>query len=591
MADFMISFLISNLWIGIMTAMLLAVQKIFRRCFTNRTKYHLWFLLLGFCMVPLLPLPAMQLPLLKPAAVFQGTAPNAAAARPEGAADWLRDFSITISKRSPLGMWKLLFLLWVTGMAVMAVRVLRHTLRFYQIRQSALPLQNAALRSVYQCCLKEMHMQKQVPVYSTAYLSSPVIAGLFRQRIYLPISVISNFSKQQVRYMLLHELAHYQHKDTLVQVPMKLIRIAYWFHPLVLYALSEMQTDRETACDACVLELLCEEDYKDYGNTLLDLAQNASMPVFPFAAGISGTMIQLKKRVLNIVAFHRPTKRQRIQSRLAFLLTAVMLSGFLPLLSTHAAAGSRYGFKEAGRQVRTVDLSKQFDGYSGSFVLYDTADRTWQIYQKDAALTRIAPASTYKIYSALLALETGAITPWQSTIRWNGQTYGFASWNADQDLTSALKNSVNWYFQALDARIGMPKIQNHIRRIGYGNQCTSRDTSYYWADGTLKISPVEQVELLQKFYYNSFGFAPEHINAVKQAIRLESGHSGTLYGKTGTLGYEDGSISGWLIGFVETGSRTCFFATNIQNDGSANGQTAAQITLNILSEMHIWNNA
>ena len=113
MADFMISFLISNLWITIMTAMLLAVQKIFRRCFTNRTKYHLWFLLLGFCMVPLLPLPAMQLPLLKPAAVFQGTAPNAAAARPEGAADWLRDFSITISKRSPLGMWKL-----------------RHTLRF-----------------------------------------------------------------------------------------------------------------------------------------------------------------------------------------------------------------------------------------------------------------------------------------------------------------------------------------------------------------------------------------------------------------------------------------------------------------------------
>ena len=99
------------------------------------------------------------------------------------------------------------------------------------------------------------------------------------------------------------------------------------------------------------------------------------------------------------------------------------------------------------------------------------------------------------------------------------------------------------------------------------------------------------MELLQKFYYNSFGFAPEHINAVKQAIRLESGHSGTLYGKTGTLGYEDGSISSWLIGFVETGSRTCFFATNIQNDGSANGQTAAQITLNILSEMHIWNNA
>lgn len=597
MADFMISFLICNLWISVIAGIILAVRRFFYRYLTNRAKYRLWFLLLGCCIVPLLPLPAMRLSqlsdlfrlFLSPAAPANPiTAEQAALVRASGAAGWLQDFSVTVSAKTPSGIWQALCFVWIAGIGVMAVSMLLPTLRFYRIRQSALPLQNAAVRGVYQHCREEMRVKKELPVYSTAFLTSPVIAGLFRQGIYLPIFVVSDYPADKVRYMLLHELAHYKHKDTFVQMLMKLARMIYWFHPLVCYALSEMHTDREAACDASVLELLCEDAYADYGNTLLDLAQHTSMPCVPFAAGIGGNTKQIKKRVLNIARYRPPTRAQRIQSTLALLGTAAVLSGFLPLLSVHAAGDSRYVWKETGKKIQYIDLSSTFDGYNGSFVLYDTADGTWQIYDKDAALTRTAPASTYKIYSALLGLKTGTITPKQSTIRWNGQAYSFASWNADQDLASALKNSVNWYFQELDARIGIRQIRNHIHEIGYGNERVIGDTDHYWADGGLKISPVEQVELLQKFYNYTLDFAPEHIEAVKQAIRLESNSSGTLYGKTGTIGYGDSRISGWLVGFVEQENRTCFFAANIQDAANADGQTAWQITLDILAKLQIW---
>ena len=104
----------------------------------------------------------------------------------------------------------------------------------------------------------------------------------------------------------------------------------------------------------------------------------------------------------------------------------------------------------------------------------------------------------------------------------------------------------------------------------------------------MKISPVEQVELLKAFYQNTFDFTSENIKAVKDSIHLSSSASGTLYGKTGTGRVDGQDISGWFIGYVETPKNTYFFATNIQAENGATGSTAAEITLSILSNLNLW---
>lgn len=75
--------------------------------------------------------------------------------------------------------------------------------------------------------------EKPVPVYSTAFLKSPVITGLFFPRIYVPIHLISDFNSVDMRYMLLHELQHYKHKDAFGNHLMNLAGILYWFNPFV----------------------------------------------------------------------------------------------------------------------------------------------------------------------------------------------------------------------------------------------------------------------------------------------------------------------------------------------------------------------
>lgn len=348
------------------------------------------------------------------------------------------------------------------------------------------------------------------------------------------------------------------------------------------------ENDREVACDTSVLKLLDEDAYRDYGNTLINFAEKISLTPFPFATGISGTMKQIK-RVINIANYHPASFRKNFHSTLAYILIALVLLSFAPVLSIQASDNSRYYFNEADKNISYIDLSNVFEKYSGSFVLYDATENSWQIYNKEYAVTRISPASTFKIFSALFSLESGIITPEQSLIPWDGRNYKYDLWNNDQTLDSAMQNSVTWYFQTLDQRSGLSAIKDYVQEIGYGNQNIKGDTSSYWINSALKISPVEQIEMLKKFYYNEFGFSPENVQAVKDSICLYSADDGTLSGKTGTEEINGHNTCGWFIGYIEKDNHTYFFSTNIQNETLASGPLATELTFSILSDLEIWN--
>lgn len=433
-----------------------------------------------------------------------------------------------------------------------------------------------------------MKIKRNIPVYSTAFLKSPVIVGLFNPRIYLPIHLISDFNAADMRYMLLHELQHYRHKDALASYLMNFFGVLYWCNPCVWYALKEMRNEREVACDTSVLKLLDESDYENYGNTLINFAEKVSLTPFPFAAGISGSMKQMQQRIANISSYKKPSVFRKLKGFTAFVTIGVILFALAPMLSTYAAEQSRYQWNISAEKVSTIDLSAYFSGYEGSFVLYDLNGDTWNIYDMEQATLRTAPNSTYKIYDALFGLEESVIAPNDSFMTWNGTDYPFEAWNADQDLYSAMQSSVNWYFEEIDRQIGSSAIQGYIRKIGYGNENINASLSSYWMQGTLKISPVEQVQLLTALHSNRFDFTPENINAVKSAICLFSSEGKNFYGKTGTGRVDGQDVNGWFVGYIETAGNAYFFATNIQAAENATGSKASEISLSILSDMGIW---
>ena len=597
MADFGIRFFLCNIFICIIIGFLIIVKRAFKNCLTSRMQFNLWFLLLGILAVPFVPFrPASFTQVLALFNAWKNAVSSNKGTITEGvlnpntsdAVNQMNDFALSVSKETPSIIGLILCGIWLVGILAMILLVIKSVSRLNAMKKSALPLQNKTVRILYHNCLQEMKIKRNIPVYSTAFLKSPVIVGLFNPRIYLPIHLISDFNAADMRYMLLHELQHYRHKDALASYLMNFFGVLYWCNPCVWYALKEMRNEREVACDTSVLKLLDESNYEDYGNTLINFAEKVSLTPFPFAAGISGSMKQMQQRIANISSYKKPSVFRKLKGFTAFVTIGVILFALAPMLSTYAAEQSLYQWSIPAEKVSTIDLSAYFSGYEGSFVLYDLNGDTWKIYDMEQATLRTAPNSTYKIYDALFGLEEGVIAPNDSFMAWNGTGYPFEAWNADQDLYSAMQSSVNWYFEEIDKQIGSSAIQGYIRKIGYGNENINTSLSSYWMQGTLKISPVEQVQLLTALHSNRFDFTPENINAVKSAICLFSSEGKNFYGKTGTGRVDGQDVNGWFVGYIETAGNAYFFATNIQAAENATGSKASEISLSILSDIGIW---
>ncbi len=217
-----------------------------------------------------------------------------------------------------------------------------------------------------------MNSKHTIPIYSTAFLKSPVLAGFLHPRIYLPIHLISDFnagtiSSTDIRYMLLHELQHYKHKDILIGYLINTVHVFYWFNPLIWYFLKRIRQERELACDSAVLQLLKETEYKSYGNTLINFAETIALSPFPLTMGISGNIKQLKGRILNIASFHQPTFKQKIRGYLICIFVSTIIIGCIPILSVYASDQTGYHFDTTEKNITQLKSFFQFWGLHRKF--------------------------------------------------------------------------------------------------------------------------------------------------------------------------------------------------------------------------------
>ncbi|MCD7908452.1 MAG: BlaR1 family beta-lactam sensor/signal transducer [Clostridium sp.] len=568
-----------------MVILIIAIKTLLKRRLSPRALYRLWFPLLLIPAEPFLPLRlgsrsgALPWPAPLQAAEHMISRELTGSAQ-DAAAGWLRDFSVSVSGRAPAWFYRIAFSVWIAGVVLMAAAALRSLLGVRRLKRASLPLQNREVRALYDSCRRELGIRRDIPVLSTAYLKTPVTAGVLRPCILLPIEAVGGLSADELRFILLHELLHCRHRDTLVNQLACIVRIVYWFHPAVRIAVNQLRSDGEAACDAAVLSCLEEQDRIPYGSTLIRFAAGISGINRTPAAGLGGSARELRKRILGIKSYRPETRRDKVRGAAAFVLVAALACCAVPPVTASAEAKDYYHFTAANET--EVDLSACFEGYEGSFVLYDTAADRYYIHNPKAARTRVSPDSTYKPYSALAALQAGVIAPDCTDRAWDGAMNPFESWNQDHTLSSAMKNSVNWYFNSLDQSCGLETLQRSFSALHFGNEDLSGGIGKYWVESTLKISPVEQVELMTRLEAETLPFDPGQLRAVKDALFLSESGGLSLWGKTGTGTVEHRDVNGWFVGYARSAENTWVFAVNILGKDGANGAAAGRIALRIL---------
>lgn len=223
----------------------------------------------------------------------------------------------------------------------------------------------------------------------------------------------------------------------------------------------------------------------------------------------------------------------------------------------------------AGHEVRP-ELERHFHRYGarGVFVLHDPAAGRRVRSDAELAARRLIPASTFKIFHSLVALETGAVADAEEVIPWDGVDRGSRVWNQDQTLRTAFQRSAAWAFQTLARRIGEERMRTWLRRVDYGNAEVGGGIDRFWLDGALRISADEQVEFLRRLDAGELSFSPRTVAIVRDIMTLEEMPEYTLRGKSGWARPEgEGGLQiGWLVGWVERGPERHYFALELETD-------------------------
>jgi len=230
------------------------------------------------------------------------------------------------------------------------------------------------------------------------------------------------------------------------------------------------------------------------------------------------------------------------------------------ILFTRASHGGAGAVHEITSARESIDAT----GFTGVVLVHDLTLRSYAAGHAERADRRLIPASTFKIFNALVALETGVIADQHAVIEWDGVTRKRSKLNQDLELKEAFRLSALPHFQELARRVGAARMQQFIDRVGYGNRDISGGIDSFWLDGGMKISPREQVDLLARLVREELPFSSRSMAIVKEMMVSEQAAAHTLYSKTGWAQLPDAENVGWWVGWLERESGVHVFATVLE---------------------------
>ncbi|EGQ3301665.1 TPA: BlaR1 family beta-lactam sensor/signal transducer, partial [Staphylococcus aureus] len=299
----------------------------------------------------------------------------------------------------------------------------------------------------------------------------------------------------------------------------------------------------------------------------------------------NGKKSLLKRRLINI-------KEANLKKQSKLILIFICIFTFLLMvIQSQFLMGQSitdYNYKKPlHNDYQILDKSKIFGSNSGSFVMYSMKKDKYYIYNEKESRKRYSPNSTYKIYLAMFGLDRHIINDENSRMSWNHKHYPFDAWNKEQDLNTAMQNSVNWYFERISDQIPKNYTATQLKQLNYGNKNLGSYKSY-WMEDSLKISNLEQVIVFKNMMEQNNHFSKKAKNQLSSSLLIKKNEKYELYGKTGT-GIVNGKYNnGWFVGYVITNHDKYYFATHL-SDGKPSGKNAELISEKILKEMGVLN--
>ena len=293
---------------------ILAVRVAAGRRISAQWRHALWLVLLLRLLLPWTPQTRYSVYSLVPQTLSAPLAPAPQVA-------------ITTATRGSVGARDAFGVVWLIGASVFACGLLVQAARTTLALRGRRPVTDEAVLAALEDCKEELGIQTYLAVVETPGAPAPALFGWIRPRLLFPAGLLDTLSREALRNVFLHELAHLKRHDIAFNWLAAAAQALHWFNPLVWLAFREARSDMELACDEVALGRLEVHEFNGYGHTILDMVTVRARPKrVPALAAIGEDADGIKRRIQMIAAFKKGQRTSPVlPAAILLLLGAVFL--------------------------------------------------------------------------------------------------------------------------------------------------------------------------------------------------------------------------------------------------------------------------
>lgn len=524
--------------------LLLFFRYILKRYFNYMLNYKVWYLTLLAGLIPFIPIKFSffkfnnlnnQEPTVE--SNSHNLNPNINTTKP------VHEFTTDIHKINWDSIDNICTVIWIVLVIILSFKFLNSLLYLKYLKKQSLYLNEKEKDKINKILFNHQY-KRNIVIRKAESIHSPITFWYGKYIILIPSLYFKSINDKKLKYIILHEYAHAKNRDTLHLIIFHIFSIAMSYNPLIQIVKRKMIHDNEVEADRFVLNNINKNEFKSYAEAIMDSVLKT--PFFNkniLSHSFNGKKSLLKRRLINI-----KEANLKKQSKLILIFVCIF-TFFIMIIQSQFLMGQSltdYNYKKPLQSdYQILDESKNFGSNSGSFVMYSMKKDKYYIYNEKESRKRYSPDSTYKIYLALFGLDRHIISDKNSRMLWNHNHYPFDSWNKDQDLNTAIQNSVNWYFERISNQISKNYTYDQLKQLNYGNKNLGSYKAY-WLEDSLKISNLEQVIVLKNMMEQNNHFSKNEKKQLSSSLLIRKNENYALYGKTGTGIVNGSTIMGGL---------------------------------------------
>lgn len=255
------------------------------------------------------------------------------------------------------------------GLVFMLTRFVLSLWQVRMLKRDTVATPHAHLTELMEYWQDQFGISKKVRLLLSSRIDVPIMLGVIKPIILLPVASVNNMSIDQLEAILMHELAHIRRNDYLLNMIQTVAETILFFNPFVWLMSAEIRREREHCCDDMVVSHAT--DPLPYAKAL------AMLETSRYEGGLSLAAAGQKNQLLNRIKRIMEMKKQNInygQAGVIVLAVAAIICSVAIFTPSFAQKSKQKKEKEKVESVDSTTTTTTTNGRTVTKVKVITID-------------------------------------------------------------------------------------------------------------------------------------------------------------------------------------------------------------------------